>query len=121
LDISRQEVIDLIILTVIYLGKIAARGADMSRVKPVKDIALARDSDMSISRLHFAAGISMGAARRYWYGTRDGTEDGEPMTVVDLPTIVKVAKALGVSWKELVEDRLARRVAMAGTVHTAAG
>jgi hypothetical protein len=93
----------------------------MPRVRPIKDIALARDPDMSISRLHFAAGISMGAARRYWYGTRDGTEEGEPMTVVDLPTIDKVAKALGVPWKELVEDRLARRAASAGTMHSVAG
>jgi hypothetical protein len=93
----------------------------MPRVKPIKDVALARDPTMSISKLHFAAGISMGAARRYWYGTRDGTEDGEPMTVVDLPTIDKVAKAVGVSWKELVEDRLARRAALAGTAHSTAG
>jgi hypothetical protein len=93
----------------------------MSRVRPIRDIALARDPDMSISRLHFAAGISMGAARRYWYGTKDGTEEGEPMTVVDLPTIAKVASAIGVPWKELVEDRLARRAAMAGTAHSVAG
>jgi len=76
---------------------------------------------MSISKLHFAAGISMGAARRYWYGTKDGTEEGEPMTVVDLPTIDKVARAVGVSWKELVDDRLARRTAQAGTVYSTAG
>ena len=93
----------------------------MPRVKPVRDVALARDPEMSISKLHFAAGISMGAARRYWYGTRDGTEEGQPMTVVDLPTIDKVAMAVGVSWKELVEDRLARRTALAGTFHSRAG
>jgi hypothetical protein len=93
----------------------------MPRVKPVRDVALARDPEMSISKLHFAAGISMGAARRYWYGTRDGTEEGQPMTVVDLPTIDKVAKAVGVSWKELVDDRLTRRTALAGTFHSTAG
>ena len=93
----------------------------MPRAKPVRDVALARDPEMSISKLHFAAGISMGAARRYWYGTRDGTEEGQPMTVVDLPTIDKVAKALGVSWKELVDDRLTRRTALAGTFHSTAG
>jgi len=91
------------------------------RVRPIRDIALAHDPTMSISKLHFAAGISMGAARRYWYGTKDGTEEGEPMVVVDLPTIVKVAAAIGVPWKELVEDRLARRTALAGTVHSVAG
>ena len=85
----------------------------MPRVKPVKDVVLARDPDMSISKLHFAAGISMGAARRYWYGTRDGTEDGEPMTVVDLPTIARVAKAVGVPWKDLVEDWLTLQPAVA--------
>jgi hypothetical protein len=93
----------------------------MPRVKPVRDVALARDPEMSISKLHFAAGISMGAARRYWYGTRDGTEEGQPMTVVDLPTIDKVARAVGVSWKELVDDQLARRTALAGTFHSTAG
>jgi hypothetical protein len=92
------------------------------RVRPIKDIALTLDPTMSISKLHFAAGISMGTARRYWYGTKDGTEQGAPMVVVDLPTIVKVAKAIGVSsWKELVEDWLARRPALAGTVHSTAG
>lgn len=93
----------------------------MVRVRPIRDIAQARNLDMSISRLHFAAEISMGAARRYWYGTKDGTEDGEPMTVVDLPTIVKVAQALGVPWKDLVEDRLAHRSAVGGTMHAAMG
>ena len=43
------------------------------------------------------------------------------MTVVDLPSIVKVAQALEVSWKELVEDRLARYTATAGTRHSVAG
>ena len=91
------------------------------QVKPIKDIALARDPTMSISKLHFAAGISMGAARRYWYGTKDGNEKGEPMVVVDLPTITKVADALGVHWKDLVEDRLARHTAIVGTAHSMAG
>ncbi|NOK58224.1 MAG: hypothetical protein GFH27_549279n30 [Chloroflexi bacterium AL-W] len=94
----------------------------MPRVKKIKDIALARDPEMSISKLHFAAEISMGAARRYWYGTQDGTEEGKPMTVIDLPTIAKVAKAIGVPWRELVEDdRRARYGALAGTLHTVAG
>ena len=93
----------------------------MPQLKPVKDVALARDPTMSISRLHFAAEISMGAARRYWYGTKDGTEEGEPMTVLDLPTIDKVAKAIGVHWKELVEDRRARRAALGGTAYSTAG
>src|SRR4051794_31988615 len=97
------------------------KGVCMARVRAIRDVALACDPEMSISKLHFAAGISMGAARRYWYGTKDGTEDGEPMIVVDLPTIEKVAKAIGVPWKELVEDRLARRTALAGTVHSTAG
>ena len=83
----------------------------MPRVKPIRDIAQARDPSMSISKLHFAAGISMSTARRYWYGTRDGSETGEPMTVIDLPTIAKVAQVIGVSWKELVEDWLAHREA----------
>lgn len=85
----------------------------MARVRPIRDIALARDPSMSISKLHFAAGISMGTARRYWYGTKDGTEDGEAMMVVDLPTITRVAKALGMSWKDLVEDRLTLQMATA--------
>lgn len=85
----------------------------MSKVKPVRDVALARDPTMSISKLHFAAEISMGAARRYWYGTRDGTEDGEPMTVVDLPTIGKVAAVIGVHWKDLLDDWHALQLAAA--------
>ena len=91
------------------------------RVKPIRDIALARDPTMNISRLHFAAQISMSAARRYWYGTTTGTEEGEPIVVIDLPTITKVASALGMHWKDLVEDRLARHAATAGTTHSMAG
>lgn len=76
----------------------------MPKVKPVKDIALAHNTEMSISKLHFAANISMGTARRYWHGTQDGAQNGRPMTIVDLPTIERVAKSIGVPWKELLED-----------------
>lgn len=87
----------------------------MPKVKRVRDIALARNPEMSISKLHFAAEISMGAARRYWYGSSDGTdtEQAEPMTTVDLVVLDKVAKAIGVHWKDLIEDRRTLQAAAA--------
>lgn len=81
----------------------------MARVKPVRSIA----PELSISRLQMEARISMGTARRYWYGTQDGTPSGRPMTHVDLPTIVRVAAALKMDWRDLVEDRRGLRPAQA--------
>lgn len=87
----------------------------MPRVRGVRDIALARDPTMSISKLHFAAGISMGTARRYWYGTSDGSdkETAEPMTVVDLVVLEKIGTAIGVDWKDLLGDRRTLQLAAA--------
>jgi hypothetical protein len=74
----------------------------MPRVKPVRDAEQA--FGWSISKLQIEARVSMGTARRYWYGTQDGTPGGPPMTLVDLNTATRVATALGVDWRDLVED-----------------
>jgi hypothetical protein len=76
----------------------------MPRLKPVRDVATARDPAANISKLQLEAKISMGAARRYWYGTRDGTEDGEQLIEINFPILGKIAAALGVDWRDLVED-----------------
>lgn len=76
---------------------------------------LAEAQDMNISQLQRRADISMGTARRYWYGTRDGREDGEPLEELNLPVLRAIAKALGVSVRELLgeEFRLALQAAAA--------
>jgi hypothetical protein len=79
----------------------------MPQVKPVRTLR----PDWSISRLQIEARVSMGTARRYWYGTQDGTPGGQPMTQIDLSTIARIAAALEVDWREIVEDWQALQVA----------
>ena len=55
----------------------------------------------------------MGTMRRYWYGTKNGKESGQPLTEVDLDILSKIAKALDVRLVDLIEeaDWLALRLA----------
>lgn len=81
----------------------------MPKVRPVRSVV--SPDEWNISRLQLAAHVSMTTARRYWYGTQDGTETGEALRQIDLVTIAKVAAALGVSWRDLIEDWQALQVA----------
>lgn len=78
----------------------------------VKELAEQRGV-RNLSQFQVKAGITMGTARRYWYGTSNGRKEGEPLRIVDLATLEKIAEALGVDPKELIE-RLALTVAGSG-------
>ena len=70
---------------------------------------LAEAQGKNMSQLQMDARVSMGTVRRYWYGTKDGKEEGKPLTEIDLIVLNKLAKPLGVGSFDLVEeiDRLA--------------
>jgi hypothetical protein len=46
----------------------------------------------------------MPSVRRYWYNTRDGKSEGDPLKEVDLTVLSALAGALGVKSNELIED-----------------
>jgi len=48
--------------------------------------------------------IPLGTIRRYWYGTKDGSSAGKPLDMVSLSVLRDIAKALGVSASDLVND-----------------
>lgn len=76
---------------------------------------LAEEQDLNISQLQRRADITMGTARRYWYGTKDGKAAGPPLEELNLPVLSSIAKVLGVSVKDLLteEDWLALQLATA--------
>jgi hypothetical protein len=70
---------------------------------------LARAKGFNISQLQLRTGVAMGTMRRYWYGTRDGKAEGEPLQEVDLGILAAIAKSLEVKLVDLIDevDRLA--------------
>lgn len=76
---------------------------------------LAEAQHLNISQLQRKADITMGAARRYWYGTRNGRPDGEPLEELNIPVLQSIAKVLGVKMRDLLseEDWLALQMATA--------
>jgi transcriptional regulator with XRE-family HTH domain len=75
-----------------------------------------KEKGVSIKELADRADIAQNTARGLYYGIT---------TRIDLPILDRVAKALEVSQLDLFElteeDRLARRAALAGTLHSVAG
>lgn len=65
---------------------------------------LAEAQGVNISQLQRRADITMGTARRYWYGTRDGREEGDPLEELNLPALRKIASVLGVSVRDLLGE-----------------
>jgi DNA-binding Xre family transcriptional regulator len=51
---------------------------------------------ISLSQLQRRADLGMSTARRMWYGTGDGREDGEPLQYVSLEVLEKIASVLEV-------------------------
>jgi transcriptional regulator with XRE-family HTH domain len=62
---------------------------------------LAKAQGLSLSKLQRRADISMMAARRYWYATRDGKAEGETLHELDLAVLQAIANVLGVDVLEL--------------------
>jgi len=76
---------------------------------------LAEAQDLNISQLQRKADITMGTARRYWYNTRDGKVEGEPLEELNLTVLKAIARVLGVKVRDLLseEDWLALQLATA--------
>jgi hypothetical protein len=72
---------------------------------------------MNLSQLQRKADIAVRTARRYWFNTRSGNVTGEPLEELSLEVLGRIARALEVSVKDLIDDRLARVAAM-GQQHT---
>ena len=68
----------------------------------VKELAEARGYNMS--RLQRESGVTMPSVRRYWYNTRDGKNEGEPLKEVDLAVLAAIARVLGVKSRDLLSD-----------------
>jgi hypothetical protein len=74
---------------------------------------LAEAQGHTISSLQRQANITMSAARRYWYGSRDGTDGGPALTELDLRVLGSIAGVLGVGIRDVLsEDGLALLAAM---------
>lgn len=93
----------------------------MARLK-VREVA--GRCGLNLSQLHAAVNrrmppnepIAMGTMRRYWHATKDGKEHGNPIEQVDVYLLGTIAKVLGVSVSELLnEDELGQaRAALRG-------
>lgn len=79
----------------------------------IRELAEARK--LNISQLSRRADITMGTARRYWYATRDGKAQGEPLEELNIPVLKAIANVLGVGIRDLLseEDWLALQAAAA--------
>jgi hypothetical protein len=65
---------------------------------------IAQDKGLNISQLQRKADITIATARRYWYNTKDGKTEGEPLEELNLPVLLAIAKVLGVKVKDLLSD-----------------
>jgi hypothetical protein len=75
--------------------------------------SMAEAQGHTISSLQRQANITMSAARRYWYGSRDGTDGGPALTELDLRVLGSIAGVLGVGIRDVLsEDGLALLAAM---------
>ena len=74
----------------------------MPRLK-VREIAEAKGWNMS--KLQRQSGVTMPSVRRYWYNTRDGKAEGEPLLEVNLAVLDAIAQALGVESRDLIKPR----------------
>lgn len=75
---------------------------------------LAEAQNLNISQLQRKADITMGTARRYWYNTKDGKEQGLPLEELNVPVLKAIARVLNVKVRDLLsddDDRLARLIA----------
>lgn len=65
---------------------------------------IATKKGFNISRLQRKADITMMAARRYWYGTSDGSQFGTPLHQVDIRVLRAIAGVLKVPVRELIGE-----------------
>lgn len=77
--------------------------------------AIAEQQGLNMSQLQRKSGVTMPSVRRYWYNTKDGKSEGQPLREVDLTVLAAIAAALGVKARDLFtdEDRAALYLAAA--------
>jgi transcriptional regulator with XRE-family HTH domain len=57
---------------------------------------------LNMSQLQRQSGLTMGVVRRYWYNTANGLAEGEPLEMISLQHINRLAEVLDVQPGELV-------------------
>jgi hypothetical protein len=64
--------------------------------------ACAEQRGHTMSSLARAAQLNIALIRRYWYETADGKTDGPPLKEIKIEAIDAIARALGVSPRDLI-------------------
>jgi len=85
----------------------------MARLR-VKEEAEARGFNMS--QLQRQSGLTMGVVRRYWYNTANGLAEGDPLEMVSLLHINRLAEVLTVSPGDLLQEEDAEGITIPGLV-----
>lgn len=79
----------------------------MARLK-VQDAAKARGVNLSELQMHVSARmgrvVPLGTIRRYWYSTKNGSEHGAAIELVDVYLLGTIARALDVPVAELLNE-----------------
>ena len=65
---------------------------------------IAEDQGLNMSQLQRQSGLTMGVVRRYWYNTANGLAEGEPLEMVSLQHINRLADILKVRPGELLGE-----------------
>lgn len=79
----------------------------------------AAERDISLAQLHMRVigrkgkPVSMSTLRRYWHSTKDGLAHGDPIELVDIHLLGTIARALGVSVSELLNEEELGQFALA--------
>ncbi len=79
----------------------------MARLR-LREVAEAQGFNMSL--LQRQSGLTMGVVRRYWYNTANGLAEGEPLEMVSLQHINRLAEVLKVRPGELLEEETAEEI-----------
>jgi DNA-binding Xre family transcriptional regulator len=66
----------------------------------VRDVA--RTRGWNLSQLQRRADLGMTTARRLWFGTGDGREQGPPLQFVSLEALDRIARVLDVDPRDLI-------------------
>ncbi len=65
---------------------------------------VAQTQGLNMSQVQRRSGLTMGVVRRYWYNTANGLAEGDPLVMVSLEHIDKLAEVLGVEPGNLLEE-----------------
>lgn len=63
---------------------------------------VAEEKGINLSQLARRADLGMTTARRIWFGTGDGRENGPPLQYVSLDTLERIARVLEVAPNDLL-------------------